>query len=154
MSGLFSAGLRAYKKRVQRQIETELQDWGEAVEDEMRANLERNGSIDTGALYDSVRSEIDSHGTVTDLYIYADATSEQGVQYKDFLEFGTGIHNETGKGRKTPWRYQDRYGQWHTTRGMTPRPFIRPALATCRPLLREKLRKILKVDQHRDYGGV
>lgn len=35
-------------------------------------------------------------------------------------EFGTGEHAVAGNGRKTPWKYQDRRGQWHTTRGKRP----------------------------------
>lgn len=35
-------------------------------------------------------------------------------------EFGTGIHADNQNGRKTPWRYVDRKGQWHTTKGKQP----------------------------------
>ena len=50
------------------------------------------------------------------------------VVYAPYVEFGTGIYAEAGNGRQTPWKYQDRNGNWHTTRGMTPRPYLRPAL--------------------------
>jgi hypothetical protein len=42
-----------------------------------------------------------------------------------YLEFGTGIYAENGKGRKDAWSYQDDFGEWHTTRGMRPRRVFR-----------------------------
>lgn len=50
------------------------------------------------------------------------------MEYAPYVELGTGIHAEDGKGRKTPWRYQDDKGNWHTTSGMPARPFLRPAV--------------------------
>lgn len=50
------------------------------------------------------------------------------VSYAMYVEFGTGIYAEAGNGRQTPWSYQDAKGNWHTTRGMTAQPFLRPAL--------------------------
>ena len=47
--------------------------------------------------------------------------------YGIYVEFGTGIYAEEG-GRPTPWVYKDKNGNWHKTRGMSPRPFIRPAI--------------------------
>ena len=35
-------------------------------------------------------------------------------------EFGTGEYAVNGNGRKTPWRYQDVRGNWHTTTGKRP----------------------------------
>lgn len=50
------------------------------------------------------------------------------VEYAPYVELGTGIYAEDGKGRKTPWKYQDQQGKWHTTRGMPARPYLRPAV--------------------------
>jgi len=50
------------------------------------------------------------------------------VEYAPFVELGTGKFAESGEGRQTPWRYQDDKGNWHTTSGMPPRPFLRPAI--------------------------
>ena len=44
------------------------------------------------------------------------------------VEYGTGLFAEAGNGRQTPWSYQDADGQWHTTIGQQPQPFLRPAL--------------------------
>lgn len=48
--------------------------------------------------------------------------------YSVYVELGTGIFAEKGNGRKTPWVWKDFNGKWHFTRGMTPRPFLRPAV--------------------------
>ena len=45
-----------------------------------------------------------------------------------YVELGTGIFAEKGNGRKTPWVWKDFNGKWHFTRGMAPRPFLRPAV--------------------------
>lgn len=49
--------------------------------------------------------------------------------YAPYLEYGTGIYAEGGGGRKTPWVYYDENRkQWFFTRGMKPKPFLRPSL--------------------------
>ena len=49
-------------------------------------------------------------------------------KYSIFVEKGTGIYAEDGKGRKTPWVFFDRKGEAHWTRGQKPKPFIKPAV--------------------------
>lgn len=65
--------------------------------------------------------------------VFADKTGK-GVavgtdkHYGIYVEKGTGIHAEGGKGRKTPWTYYDPLtGQYYTTKGMKPQPFLEPA---------------------------
>lgn len=48
--------------------------------------------------------------------------------YALYVELGTGIFAENGDGRKTPWIWKDQNGKYHFTRGMAPRPFLRPAV--------------------------
>lgn len=51
------------------------------------------------------------------------------LEYAPYVEFGTGLFAEDGDGRKdVPWCYQDEKGEWHTTSGQPPAPFLRPAL--------------------------
>jgi len=113
-----------------RELAEQMQTAGERVADAMKAHLMENGNIDTGALYDSCRSETEAGSGIVVTRIYADAKSEDGTPYAEFIEYGTGIYNEKGTGRTTPWRYRDRHGSWHWTRGNHgPYPFIRPAYA-------------------------
>lgn len=51
------------------------------------------------------------------------------LEYAPYVEYGTGLFAENGNGRKdVPWCYQDDEGDWHTTSGQHPQPFMRPAL--------------------------
>lgn len=51
------------------------------------------------------------------------------LEYAPYVEYGTGLFAEGGNGRKdVPWHYQDEEGNWHTTSGMKPHPYMRPAL--------------------------
>lgn len=50
------------------------------------------------------------------------------VEYAPYVEFGTGKFAEGGGGRPTPWSYQDDKGNWHTTNGMKPQPYLKPAI--------------------------
>lgn len=62
------------------------------------------------------------------------------LEYAPYVEYGTGIHAEEGGRQDVPWHYQDDKGEWHTTSGMPPSPFMRPALDNNR----EQIKEILK----------
>lgn len=50
------------------------------------------------------------------------------LEYAPYVEYGTGLFAE-GSGRSdVPWSYKDEQGDWHTTYGMHPHPYMRPAL--------------------------
>lgn len=91
------------------------------VTDEVYASPE-SWYIRTGNLRNSI-----THDTLVekDAVIIAVGST---VDYAPYVELGTGVYAEDGKGRKTPWRYQDNQGNWHATRGIPPRPFLRPAV--------------------------
>ena len=50
------------------------------------------------------------------------------LEYAPYVEYGTGLFAEEGGRKDVPWCYQDDEGNWHSTSGMRPRPFMRPAL--------------------------
>lgn len=51
------------------------------------------------------------------------------LEYAPYVEYGTGLFAAQGNGRTdVPWRYQDAEGEWHTTNGMEPQPYLIPAL--------------------------
>lgn len=109
-------------------LEERMQEIGEIVAYRMREQLMEDGHYETGALYDSIRSETTSDGSTVHTRVYADAQSDDGYYYAEFIEYGTGIHRLGGGGRQTPWKYQDRNGNWWTTQGMEADPFIAPAI--------------------------
>ena len=50
------------------------------------------------------------------------------LEYAPYVEFGTGLFAEKGGRQDVPWNYQDDEGNWHSTSGMKPSPYMRPAL--------------------------
>lgn len=50
------------------------------------------------------------------------------LEYAPYVEYGTGIFAENGGRTDVPWSYQDEKGEWHTTYGREPSPYMRPAL--------------------------
>lgn len=94
--------------------------------------------IRTGNLRNSI-----THDAIEDDHSVTIAVGSN-VDYAPYVELGTGIYAEDGKGRKTPWKYQDHNGKWHTTRGMEARPFLRPAVENHLNEYREVLRSELK----------
>lgn len=76
---------------------------------------------DSGELRRSITSKVD-------------LAEQQGIvftplEYAPYVEYGTGLFAEDGNGRQdVPWHYQDEKGEWHSTSGQKPQPFMRPAL--------------------------
>ena len=62
------------------------------------------------------------------------------LEYAPYVEYGTGIFAEEGGRKDVPWNYQDDKGNWHTTSGMKPSPYMRPALDENR----EEIKRIMK----------
>lgn len=62
------------------------------------------------------------------------------LEYAPYIEYGTGLFAENGGRKDVPWCYQDDKGEWHTTSGQHPQPYMRPALNENR----EKIIRILK----------
>ena len=112
-------------------------DWLDDIADEVKDEIEKsveNGAnliandararcpIDTGALRVSIQTKREWNGNI---YMGIVGTKNP---YAEYVEFGTGIYAENGQGRQTPWRYKDKDGNWHTTKGQHPQPFMYPAL--------------------------
>lgn len=49
------------------------------------------------------------------------------LEYAPYVEYGTGLFAEQGGRKDVPWHYQDEKGEWHSTKGQHPQPFLRPA---------------------------
>lgn len=63
------------------------------------------------------------------------------LEYAPYVEYGTGLFAEDGNGRKdVPWHYKDEKGEWHTTSGMNPSPYMRPAFNENR----ENIKRIIR----------
>lgn len=82
-----------------------------------------NAPKGTGELRRSISSRVENNGEDVSGYVFSP------LEYAPYVEYGTGLFAEAGNGRKdVPWSYQDDKGEWHSTSGMKPHPFLRPAL--------------------------
>lgn len=86
---------------------------------------------DTGELRRSITSKVEN---------------KQGIiftplEYAPYVEYGTGLFAEEGGRQDVPWNYQDDKGEWHSTSGMKPQPYMRPALNQSREDIMKKLRE-------------
>lgn len=91
-----------------------------------------------GDLRRSIKSKVDDNGDIV-------GTIFTTLFYAPYVEYGTGINAENGGGRKdVPWVYCDDEGEWHSTRGQHPQPFLRPALNENREEIKRILREGMK----------
>lgn len=89
---------------------------------ERTAKQKANAIRDTGNLANSIKSDIErTSGEIAGIVYTA-------LEYAPYVEFGTGLFAENGGRTDVPWKYQDEKGNWHTTKGQKPQPFLRPAL--------------------------
>ena len=89
---------------------------------------------DTGALKRSITSKIE---VVDDSIVGIVFTP---LEYAPYVEYGTGLFAEEGGRIDVPWNYQDDKGEWHSTSGQKPQPYMRPALEENR----EKIKRLFK----------
>ena len=89
---------------------------------------------DTGALRRSITSKIE---VVDDSIVGIVFTP---LEYAPYVEYGTGLFAEEGGRIDVPWNYQDDKGEWHSTSGQKPQPYMRPALEGNR----EKIKRLFK----------
>lgn len=65
------------------------------------------------------------------------------LEYAPYVEYGTGLFAESGGRKNVPWCYKDDMGEWHSTSGMHPHPFMRPALNENRAEILRTLKEAL-----------
>lgn len=75
---------------------------------------------DNGDLRRSISSKIDKNNLQGIVF--------SPLEYAPYVEYGTGLFAEGGGRMDVPWHYQDEDGEWHSTSGQHPHPFMRPAL--------------------------
>lgn len=96
----------------------------------VEASAKQKAPKGDGDLRRSITSKIDDYKGI----VYTP------LEYAPYVEYGTGLFAENGGRKDVPWCYQDEEGEWHTTSGMKPHPYMRPALEENR----ENIVKILK----------
>lgn len=84
-----------------------------------------------GDLRRSIQSRVENDGHEVIGIIFSP------LEYAPYVEYGTGLFAEEGGRTDVPWVYCDDEGNFHSTSGMKPHPYMRPAL-------NENREKILK----------
>ena len=93
---------------------------GELVVSQAKKNIVSEGLVDQGVLLNSVTYWLEDDDTVV---------IGTKIPYGVYLEMGTGLFAKNGNGRTdVPWKYQDEQGEWHSTSGIHPKPWLQPAL--------------------------
>lgn len=92
--------------------------------------------VDTGELRMSITHEIEE--TSENRTTGAVGTN---LEYAPYVEFGTGIFSSLGNGRQDRWSYKDAKGEWHSTIGQQPQPYLHPALDDNRKEVKKLIQK-------------
>lgn len=94
----------------------------EAAAAEIESQAIRNTPVDTGQLKGAWKHVVDESRM--------EATIGNTLENAIWTEYGSGEYALDNDGRKTPWRYKDRKGNWHTTIGKKPVRMLFNAFAT------------------------
>lgn len=94
----------------------------------------RNCPVDSGQLRRSITHKVDKN----------EGEVYTNVEYAPYVEYGTGLFSTKGNGRNSKWTYKDVEGNWHTTAGQKPQPFMHPALTTNRTRIKSLIDKEIK----------
>ena len=89
-----------------------LEAWGQQGVTNVKNVITAASRVDTGAMRNRINHQVQESESA----VYVGTNNEYAIYH----EYGTGIYAEGGKGRQTPWSYQDKDGNWHRTRGMKP----------------------------------
>lgn len=65
------------------------------------------------------------------------------LEYAPYIEFGTGLFAENGGRMDVPWCYKDDEGEWHTTSGIHPHPYLNPALKENRKKIKRMIEEAI-----------
>jgi len=101
-----------------------------------KKNLTKNGSVDTGRLRSSIAMEPYNEGLTIRV--------GSALKYAPYVEYGTGKFAKNGSGRKTPWVYKNRKGDFIWTRGQKPKPYLHPAAEADRKDYINDMKQVLK----------
>lgn len=100
------------------------------------SQAKRNSRVDTGQLKRSWDYSIDSKKY--------EAKIGSPLENAIWEEFGTGEYAVKGDGRKGGWRYQDKDGKWHFTKGKTPNKTLERAFRAKRKSVKSMFERLLK----------
>lgn len=95
----------------------------------------------SGDLRRYIESDVENTGTAIEGKVF------NTLEYAPYVEYGTGLFAEKGGRKDVPWHYKDEKGNWHSTSGQHPHPFMRPALNENREKALKLIEKGLKLEK-------
>lgn len=134
-------GLRKLFRRMDRVADTtELENAMGRACSIVEAAAKQMAPKDTGALRNSIQSKVEINGEDIQGIVFSP------LEYAPYIEYGTGLFAESSGRKDVPWNYQDDKGEWHSTNGQHPQPFMRPALEENRDEIKEILGESINND--------
>jgi HK97 gp10 family phage protein len=95
--------------------------------------------VKTGRLRRSIASRVERLGDNIQVVIGTN------LEYAPFIEYGTGVFTtHPDGGRQTPWRFQTAEGEWITTIGQKPQPFLMPAFHAKQARIEQLFEQVLR----------
>lgn len=88
----------------------------------VEATAKQKAPKDTGELRRSITSKVEMQGDDWVGVVYTP------LEYAPYVEYGTGLFAKEGGRADVPWSYQNDKGEWISTSGQKPQPYLRPAL--------------------------
>lgn len=89
----------------------------------VEGQAKKNCPVDDGLLRASISHDVDAKADIIEGIIGTN------LEYAPYVHQGTGIYAEGGNGRTAvPWHYKDPEGNWHSTKGQKPNPFLQKAV--------------------------
>lgn len=110
--------------------------WLHEAAGELEAQVKRNTRVDSGQTKGSWTNKVDESAQK--------AVVGSNLENAIWEEFGTGQYAIQGNGRKTPWVYKDRHGEWHITKGKRPTRALFKAFTINKPKLKKALESMLR----------
>lgn len=133
----FEIKLSDFSDAVMSELEKQLQTANEAVGLAMEAHVVEAAPVGTPSSTSvknyhggNLRKSI-THKVIGDtVFVGTNMKAPNGAPYPLYVELGTGIYATDGKGRKSPWVWRDKNGDYHYTHGIKPTHFMRNALSS------------------------
>lgn len=102
----------------------------------VEGKAKENCPVDDGQLRQSIQHDVEQDKDGVKGFVGTN------VECAPYIHEGTGIYANKGDGRQTAWKYQDAKGEWHTTIGQKPKPFLQNAVDDSKDELLEKFKDL------------
>lgn len=106
----------------------------------VEASAKEKAPKGNGILRNSITSKVEMEGDNVVGVVFTP------LEYAPYVEYGTGLFAVSGGRKDVPWCYQDDEGEWHSTSGQHPQPFMNPSLDENREEIIRILEEGMKID--------